>query len=133
MANAKRGRRLLCKERQRTTLKIKAEYGRRVLRQSNLSGLNTDAGIEASSVRKTIQDIDKKICKILTDLKQDSCLGTIRGSHKDRKSLYDDVQFRREWFSHSGSIHNMVLEGGSSVNTKSKIKSDKPSQDFKGF
>ncbi len=102
--NAKRGRRLLRKERQRTTLKMKAHYGRRVLQQSNVSGLNTDAGIQASSVRKTRQ----KICKILTDLNRDSGLGTIRGSHKDSKSLYGGFQFRREWFSYSELIHNMV-------------------------
>jgi hypothetical protein len=54
------------------------------------------------------EDIDKKICKILSDLNRDSGLGTIRGSHKDCKSLYGDFQFRREWFSLSGLIHNMV-------------------------
>jgi hypothetical protein len=54
------------------------------------------------------QDIDGKICKILTDLNRDSGLGTIRSLHKDHKSLYGDFQFRREWFSHSGLIHNRV-------------------------
>ncbi len=34
----------------------------------------------------------------------------IRGSHKDRKSksMYNDFQFRLEWFSRGGLIQNMV-------------------------
>ncbi len=39
------------------------------------------------------EDIDKKIYKTLTDLNRDSCLGKIRGLHKNRKSLYRDFQF----------------------------------------
>ncbi len=34
---------------------------------------------------------------------------TIRQLHKDRKSLYSDCQFRREWFARGGLIHNMVV------------------------
>jgi hypothetical protein len=54
------------------------------------------------------EDIDKKICGILTELNRDAGIGTIRGSHKDRKSMYGDFQFRREWFSHKGLVHTMV-------------------------
>jgi hypothetical protein len=54
------------------------------------------------------EDIDKKICDILTDLNRDAGLGIIRGSHKDRKSMYGAFQFRREWYSHKGLIHTMV-------------------------
>ena len=37
------------------------------------------------------EGIDKKICDILTDLNRDAGLGIIRGSHKDRKSMYGDL------------------------------------------
>jgi hypothetical protein len=56
----------------------------------------------------TQEDIDTKIGNIMNELNRDAGLTTIRGSHKDRKSLYGDFQFRREWFSHKGLIHNMV-------------------------
>ena len=57
----------------------------------------------------TQEDIDKKISDKLTELNRDAGLGTIRGSHKDRKSLYGNFQFRREWFSCKGLIHILYM------------------------
>ncbi len=76
LLNAKRDRQLQREQRKGKSIiqKRNAEYGRREHSPINVSGVNTDAGIEMSSVRMTST---KKISDIMNGLNRDASLGTI--------------------------------------------------------